>query len=131
MSLETVRLSQSAKDNLIKLKRITGIKNWNTLCRWALALSLQDPTPPLVLDINTDSNIEMSWKTFAGVYGDVYLALLKQRCIADGVEPTEENISHTLTVHMHRGIGHLSGRQDLRNIGDLVLLAAAGPGAVK
>ena len=125
MSLDNIRLSQPAKDQLIKLKRITGIKNWNVLCRWALALSLQDPSPPLVREIVTDSNIEMNWKTFAGAYGDIYLALLKQRCVADGQEPTEENVSHTLTVPLHRGIGHLAGRKDLKNIGDLISLAVA------
>lgn len=125
MSLENVRLSQPAKDQLVKLKRITGIKNWNTLCRWAFAISLQDPTPPLVRDINTDSNIEMTWKTFAGPYGDIYLALLKNRCLTDGQEPTEENLSHTLTIHIHRGIGHLAGRQNLKSISDLVSLPTA------
>ncbi|MFD0900204.1 DNA sulfur modification protein DndE [Actinomadura sediminis] len=124
MSLDNVRLSQPAKDQLVKLKRITGIKNWNTLCRWALAISLQDPSQPLVRDINTDSNVEMTWKTFAGPYGDIYLALLRQRCLTDGQEPTEAHISHTLTIHIHRGIGHLAGRQGLKNIGDLISLAA-------
>ncbi|MBC6456616.1 DNA sulfur modification protein DndE [Actinomadura sp. HBU206391] len=124
MSLDSVRLSQPAKDQLIKLKRITGIKNWNTLCRWALVLSLQDPSPPLVREVDTDSNVEMSWKTFAGAYGDIYLALLKQRCLVDGQEPTEDNISYALTIHIHRGIGHLAGRQGLKNVSDLISLAA-------
>ncbi|MGP4022907.1 DNA sulfur modification protein DndE [Actinomadura sp. 3N407] len=124
MSLDNVRLSQPAKDQLVKLKRITGIKNWNTLCRWALAISLQDPSQPLVREINTDSNVEMTWKTFAGPYGDIYLALLKQRCITDGREPTEETISHALTIHIHRGIGHLAGRQNLKSISDLIFLAS-------
>ncbi|GAA4297821.1 DNA sulfur modification protein DndE [Actinomadura luteofluorescens] len=124
MSLDNVRLSQPAKDQLIRLKRITGIKNWNTLCRWALALSLRDPSPPLVRDINTDSSVEMTWKTFAGSYGDIYLALLKHQCLADGREPTEENLSHILTVHVHRGIGHLAGRRDLKSVADLISLAA-------
>ena len=44
MSLETVRLSQRGKEQLIKLKRVTGIKQWNVLCRWALCVSLADPT---------------------------------------------------------------------------------------
>ncbi|TYB49199.1 DNA sulfur modification protein DndE [Actinomadura chibensis] len=123
MSLDNVRLSQPAKDQLVRLKRITGIKNWNTLCRWALALSLQDPTPPLVREVVTDSNVEMTWKTFAGAYGDVYMALLKQRCLADGEEPTDEALSHTLTIHIHRGIGHLAGRRSLRNVGDLLASA--------
>jgi DNA sulfur modification protein DndE len=123
MSLDNIRLSQPAKDQMVKLKRITGIKNWNTLCRWALALSLQDPSPPLVRDIVTDSNIEMTWKTFAGNYGDIYLALLKQRCIADGEKPTEEALADTLTIHLHRGIGHLAGRRTLKSIDDLIQIA--------
>ncbi|MCO6008274.1 DNA sulfur modification protein DndE [Actinoallomurus purpureus] len=123
MSLDNIRLSQPAKDQLTKLKRITGIKHWNTLCRWALTLSLQDPSPPLVREITTDSNVEMSWKTFAGAYGDIYLVLLKQRCLVDGSEPTDEAISAALIVHVHRGIGHLAGRKSLKGIDDLVRMA--------
>ena len=85
----TIRLSQSAKDQLAWLKRHTGLTQWNELCRWALALSLRDPSTPLVRDITTDSNVEIAWKTFAGPHGDVYLALLKQRCAMDGEEPTD------------------------------------------
>lgn len=125
MSLDNVRLSQPAKDQLIKLKRITGIKNWNTLCRWALVSSLQDTSSPLVKDIVTDSNVQMDWKTFAGTYGDLYLGLLKQRCIADGEEPTQEALGRTLIIHIHRGIGHIAGRQSLKDVSDLISLALA------
>ncbi|MDN0193908.1 DNA sulfur modification protein DndE [Streptomyces sp. NPDC001178] len=125
MSLETIRLSQTAKDQLVWLKRHTGITHWNVLCRWALALSLRDASTPLVKDIVTDSNVEMSWKTFAGAYGDVYLALLKQRCIADGQEPTDEAVSRTLIIHIHRGVGFLHGQRNLRSISDFVSLAVA------
>ncbi|MER6086825.1 DNA sulfur modification protein DndE [Streptomyces bluensis] len=125
MSLETIRLSQTAKDQLVWLKRHTGITHWNVLCRWALALSLRDDSTPLVKEIITDSNVEMNWKTFAGSYGDVYLALLKQRCLADGEEPTDEAVSRTLVIHIHRGVGFLHGRRDLRSISDFVSLAVA------
>ncbi|MYW59402.1 MULTISPECIES: DNA sulfur modification protein DndE [unclassified Streptomyces] len=125
MSLETVRLSQTAKDQLVWLKRHTGISHWNVLCRWALALSLRDPSTPLVRDIVTDSNVEMSWKTFAGAHGDIYLALLKQRCLTDGEEATDEAVSRTLLVHIHRGVGYLHGRRDLKSISKFVQLAVA------
>lgn len=124
MSLDTIRLSLPARDQLIKLKRITGIKNWNILCRWALALSLADPSPPLVREIVTDSNIEMTWRTFAGAYGDIYLALLKQRCVSDGRIPTEEVLGQSLSVHLHRGIGYLAGHRDLNTVSDLILTAS-------
>ncbi|MFE6530134.1 DNA sulfur modification protein DndE [Streptomyces rochei] len=123
MSLETVRLSQTAKEQLIWLKRNTGLTQWNELCRWALALSLRDPSTPLVKDITTDSNVEMTWKTLTNPYGDIYLALLKQRCLADGQEPTDEAVAKTLTIHLHRGVGYLAGRSDLRSIEQLVSTA--------
>ncbi|MFI1884697.1 DNA sulfur modification protein DndE [Streptomyces jumonjinensis] len=120
MSLDTVRLSQPAKDRLVRLKRTTGITQWNVLCRWALTLSLKDPSTPLVKDVVTDSNVEMTWKTFAGQYRDIYLALLKQRCVADGEEPTDENVAKTLTVHLHRGIGYLGGQKEFQSLEGLV-----------
>ncbi|MFB4285070.1 DNA sulfur modification protein DndE [Nonomuraea sp. MTCD27] len=120
----TIRLSQAAKDQLAWLKRHTGLTQWNELCRWALVLSLRDPSTPLVRDITTDSNVEIAWKTFAGPYGDIYLSLLKQRCAADGEDPTDVAVSRTLLIHVHRGIGFLAGRQDLRSIQDLIAIAA-------
>ncbi|WP_327106918.1 DNA sulfur modification protein DndE [Nonomuraea glycinis] len=125
MSLDTIRLSQPAKDQLVKLKRVTGIKNWNVLCRWALVVSLQDGTPPLVRNVVADSNIEMSWRTFAGFYGDIYMALIRSRCLRDGSEPTEEACERILIMHMHRGIGYLAGRRDLNSVDDLIRVAFA------
>jgi DNA sulfur modification protein DndE len=122
--IDTVRLSQPAKGQLISLKRRTGIQNWNTLSRWGLATSLADPSPPLVRQVVADSNVEMSWRTFAGRHGDVYLALLKQRCQAEGGDPTDPAaVAYTLTIHLHRGIGRLAGLQDLRSITELIELA--------
>ncbi|MGL6135731.1 MAG: DndE family protein, partial [Planktothrix sp.] len=44
--VERIRLSQTAKEQLTKLKRITKIDNWNILCRWALCRSLAESTIP-------------------------------------------------------------------------------------
>ncbi|MFB7738490.1 DNA sulfur modification protein DndE [Streptomyces sp. NPDC056112] len=120
MSVDNVRLSQPAKDRLIYLKRTTGITQWNVLCRWALMLSLKDPSTPLVKDIVTDSNVEMNWKTFAGQHGDIYLALLKQRCVTDGEQPTDDNVQRLLTVHLHRGIGYLGADKDMAVIEGMI-----------
>ncbi|MFB4294845.1 DNA sulfur modification protein DndE [Nonomuraea sp. ATR24] len=125
MSLDLIRLSQPAKDQLVKLKRVTGIKTWNVLCRWALAVSLADETPPLVRDIVADSNLEMSWRTFAGEYRDVYLALLRQRCLEEGEQPSDEAVARLLSIHLHRGIGYLSGRTDMKSIETFVATAAS------
>ena len=115
MSLEnvTVRLSEQGKDQLVRLKRITGIKNWNVLCRWALCLSLADSSPPLVREVQTDSNVEMSWRTFTGLGGAEYTLLVENRLatIDEGFPD-----SYALFVaHLHRGVGQLSGLLDTRS----------------
>ena len=75
MVIKQVRLSKQAKDQLSRLKAKTGIRNWNTLCRWALAYSLSEKTIPTDISLNTDSNLEMSWYTFGGEYYEVYEAV--------------------------------------------------------
>ena len=102
-----VRLSTQAKEQLIRLKRVTGIKNWNVLCRWALCTSLADPSPPLIRSVVTDSNVEMSWRTFTGADETVYLSLLVERAHR---EPLYDGSTATLlSAHLHRGVGMLAG----------------------
>ncbi|EKK5432484.1 DNA sulfur modification protein DndE, partial [Enterobacter hormaechei] len=72
MSIEMVKVSEKGKQQLITLKKRTGIENWNILCRWALCVSLAESSVPPHEDIITDSNIEMSWKTFAGEFSEIY-----------------------------------------------------------
>ena len=58
--IETVRISEKGKIQLITLKRRTGIQNWNVLCRWAFCLSLKEQKEPAAEDIPADSSIEMT-----------------------------------------------------------------------
>ena len=76
MIVKQIRVSQQAKDQLARLKAKTGIKNWNILCRWALAYSLAEKTIPTDITIANDSNLEMSWLTFGGDYYEIYDALM-------------------------------------------------------
>jgi DNA sulfur modification protein DndE len=123
MSLDRIRFAQQARDQLIKLKRNTGLQNWNTICRWAFCISLADPTSPSSVTITTDSNLEMEWKTFGGAHQDIYLALLKQRCVRDGLGTDPDTLSAQLKLHLHRGIGQLAADKQLHNIGSLLQLA--------
>ena len=122
MAIEYVRLSQQGKDQLSRLKRHTGIDNWNVLCRWAFCLSLSEPSAPQPVQIPSDSNVEMSWKVFAGRSHEIYLALLKQRCVRDGLATDKEGLNLQFRLHLHRGIAYLAGNRDIRNIKDLVEL---------
>src|SRR5205809_5828830 len=83
--VETVRVSKAAREQLITLKRRTGIENWNVLCRWALCVSLAEPMCPRDTGAVTDGAIEMTWRTFAGENDLVYAALIRQRCRHDGL----------------------------------------------
>lgn len=126
MSLDTIRLSQEAKDKLVWLKRWTGLKQWNVLCRWAVCQSLAEPSPPPRAKIPADSSVEMTWKTFGGEFREVYLALLKERVRRDGLEMTEEVLANEFRLHLHRGIGYLAAKDAVRSIADLVGRAALG-----
>lgn len=120
MAIEHIRLSQTAKDQLIKLKRTTGIEHWNELCRWAFCISLAEQGVPPTARIPADSNVEMSWKVFGGRYADLYLALLKERCVRDGFSITQEVMAQQFRLHLHRGISYLAGNKNLQTIDDLI-----------
>src|SRR3954451_19892593 len=85
VSIETVRINAQGREQLIRLKRYTGIEHWNDLCRWALCLSLAEATRPQITKTGGEGGIDMTWRTFAGAHSDLYLALLKQRCVDDGI----------------------------------------------
>jgi len=129
MSLKSIRVSNQAKDQLIRLKTRTGITQWNILCRWAFCLSLRQATAPTPVDIPADSNVEMSWEVFGGEWHELYRALLTERCIADGFDPCEETLGKQFRLHLHRGIGYLAAPHAIRSIGDLVRLTAEELGA--
>jgi len=122
--IDQIRLSSKAKDQLIKLKRYTGIKNWNVLCRWAFCLSLAEPSRPAESKVPADSNVEMTWKVFAGKNENIYVELLAQRCSLDGIEINRENINAQFRTHLHRGIGYLAADKSLRSIREFVARAA-------
>ena len=125
MAIEHIHLSQQAKDQLTRLKRTTGIGAWNVLCRWALCVSLAEPSVPPRKRIPADSNVEMTWRVFGGGLGDVYLALVKERCERDSLGTDDRTIARQFRLHLHRGIAYLAANRDLRGIADLVALTNA------
>lgn len=125
MSLERFKLSEAEKAMLSIIKRRTSLKNWNVACRWALCLSLAEETEPPEVPIVSDSNVEMTWETFAGDHAVVYRALIVDRCLKRGEEPTEEILSGIFRHHLNRGLSYLRGRDDLVTVEQLVRHASA------
>lgn len=118
--IETVKLSDRARTQLITLKRRTGIQQWNVLCRWALCVSLAERSVPPDEDIPSDSSVEMTWRVFTGGQERVYWALIVQRARADRIPQTKETINRYLRLHLHRGISYLAGNRSLQDIDELI-----------
>lgn len=123
--IENIKLSERARSQLITLKRRTGIKNWNVLCRWAFCLSLAESSVPPEEVIPADSSVEMTWKTFAGRHENVYWGLLIARARRDSVVLDDATLNHCFRLHLHRGISYLLNRVS-NNVGDLVGLVLPG-----
>ena len=121
--IERIRLSQTAKDQLIKLKRVTKVDQWNILCRWAFCRSLAEPAIPSPVPIQFDSNVEMSWRVFGGELSDILLIALKQRCHNDNLGTERETLATQFRLHLHRGIGYLAGDPNIKKIEDLISVA--------
>lgn len=120
MICKQFKLSQPEKDKLIRIKARTGIQNWNILCRWALCWSLNEPSIPGGVDPQSDSNVEMTWNTFAGEYSEVYEELIRVRCLNDGLGEDSETLLRYFRLHLNRGINHYSSRDVLKSIFDLI-----------
>lgn len=123
MIISQIRLSNKCKEKLSRLKAKTGIQNWNILCRWAFCYSLSEETVPADVPIEADSNLEMSWYTFAGEYHEIYEALIKQWCRERGLSTDNDTAAKYFKLHLDRGIGYLTGTNFVKSRDDLVNLA--------
>ena len=119
MPIEHIRLSQQAKEQLVRIKRWTGLRHWNEICRWAFCASLAEGTIPAPAKIVADSSVEMSWRVFGGQHHELYLALLKQRCLSDSLGTSDDVLSTQFRLHLHRGLGYIAADRQIRSIAGL------------
>lgn len=110
--IASLRLTAAAKQQLITLKRRTGIEHYNVLCRHALCLSLANPAPAPDEHLQFAGGLEIDWKTFAGDADATYLNLLIVRSLADESEASAPAVRRILTQHVHRGLSYLVSRQE-------------------
>jgi DNA sulfur modification protein DndE len=111
-TIDRVRLSAAAKQQLVTLKRRTGIEHYNVLCRHALCESLANESPVPEETYQFAGGVEIEWRVFAGEAADTYLNLLIVRCQADERDVSMEGVKRTLTRHVHRGLSYLVSKQD-------------------
>lgn len=117
MTIETIRLSDVAKRQLLSLKRRTGIDQWNTLCRWGLCTSLTNSKPIVDPGPRPLSNVEMTWKVFAGRNDKLYLAILKMSYGKSRLVMKEISLTRYAQLHIERGVSLLAtGETDLNSL---------------
>lgn len=110
--IDRLRLTAAAKNQLITLKRKTGIEHYNTLCRHALCLSLANSTIPPDEEFNFNGGIDIDWRTFTGNNENLYLNLMLLRLIDDGLSTDTANIRKMTYSHIHRGLSYLASRSE-------------------
>ncbi|WP_223497054.1 DNA sulfur modification protein DndE [Pseudomonas sp. A-RE-26] len=110
--IERVKLTANAKNQLITLKRKTGISHYNALCRHALCVSLANPSIPPEESLNFNGGLEIDWRTFTGGHEELYYNLIQVRLITDKELPDEEKVRSTLSMHVHRGLSLLSAKNE-------------------
>ena len=123
VAIDTVRLDAETRNHLMTLKRRTGIENWNVLARWAFCVSLQDDAPLREREEKALGAIEMTWRTFGGEAEEVYMALLRARCDADGNTASRDALSESLRGHIARGAARLVGNRQMKTLSDLAAIS--------
>jgi len=104
MKLNKVVLSSEASERLKQLKARTGLTP-NILCRIGLCFSLSEPGMPDP-DLYPEEDREFNRYTLLGEWDDLYVALLKQRLLQDGLP--EDEAERQFRAHLHRGVQSLA-----------------------
>jgi DNA sulfur modification protein DndE len=116
---ETLRLGKQSRDHLIKIKRITGVEHWNIICRWAMLVSLREPTKPVTPPETAEGGVEIPWKIFAGDLGPALVALLRMRQ-RDEVDIASADAGGAVRAHVTRGLGYLASGTETKSIADFI-----------
>lgn len=114
--IERIKLTATARNQLVTLKRRTGIEHNNVVCRHALCISLANPSVPPDENFSFAGGLEIDWRTLTGGQDDLYINLLIVRLLLEGQQISNESIYQTFLIHVHRGLSYLVSRRD----GDLL-----------
>lgn len=104
MKLSQIKFENRADVELKALKARNGITP-NLLCRIGFCLSVEDPTPVDPDAFPGDSQRVIDRHVLLGPYDSLFVALMKERLHADGLDPADEDLlgAH-FRAHVHRGV---------------------------
>ncbi|OXI77356.1 DNA sulfur modification protein DndE [Burkholderia sp. AU31280] len=110
--MERIKLNAAARNQLVTLKRRTGIEHNNALCRHALCISLANASIPPEENFSFAGGLEIDWRTLTGGQEALYTNLLIVRLLMEGKRVSDESIRQTFLLHVHRGLSYLVSRRD-------------------
>ena len=110
--MERIKLSAADRNQLVTLKRRTGIEHNNAICRHALCLSLANPTEPPHETFSFHGGLEIDWRTLTGGQDALYYNLLVVRLLSEGKRVSDDAVRETFLLHVHRGLSYLVGRRE-------------------
>ena len=102
-TIDLLRTSANVRNSLTRIKTITGIPNWNIICRWAFCLSLKQTSLPREVDEKLDG-IEIDYDTLVGKNKSIYTQLLINNLVTHNVTVDKKNLTKYLYAHVNRGV---------------------------
>lgn len=118
ITLRRIIFTSAADITLKMMKARTGLTP-NILCRLALALSLDEPGVPRLVEGEERSQREINRYTLLGEYETAFISLVKARLHSDGLDTEAAN--EYFVAHVHRGVSLLPNRvKTIADIGSLV-----------
>jgi DNA sulfur modification protein DndE len=128
MNLSRIRFCDEADQRLRNLKARTSLSA-NLLCRIGFSLSLAEPTIPDPTLYPENSAREIEHDTLTGRYDPLFVALLRQRCLHDGLPTDGTGFEEQFRAHMNRGV--LLLHQQVKSLPDLCKLTTSKREAVQ
>jgi DNA sulfur modification protein DndE len=112
-----IKIGKDATIRLRMLKGKTGLTP-NLLCRMALCYSLNNQKVTNLVEID-DEGQEFNRYTLTGEYDAYFIALVKERCTQEGLDP-EKDFMTQFKMHLNNGImaiySRVNGLPDLVNL---------------
>ena len=117
MQLTKLKLTTEASNKLRALAGRTKMTP-NLLCRLGFSLSLAEPRVPDP-EVYPEEEREFNRYTLLGEHDAIYVALLRERCVQDGL--VDFLLEDYFRAHMNRGVDLLSRR--IKTLSDLAEVA--------
>lgn len=108
--IDRIKLTAAAKNQLITIKRRTGIDHYNSICRHALCISLSGSSELVVEKLNFSGGLEIDWNTLTGGHEDLYINIV--RASLKDKNMTGDALRETVIAHIHRGLSYMFSKPD-------------------